>query len=583
MDTGEQQAGLPDLFGAQGIAPTPRQPHAGQLDPAVRPGQEAGRWRTVAAWIGGGLALAAFSLRISLSHPVNSDGANNALQAWDMLHGNATLHNWVLGDATYYTFDLPVYAITEIFLGLHTITQHVAAALIYVIVVACAAAVAVTDSRGPARAARCGVVVAVMAAPLLVHANVSTLLGQPDHTGTAAILLAAFLLIDRFPGRGFTSPLLCAILCAGQIGDDTIRFVAVPAIVVVSVYRVLAARKIRVADSAIAVAAAASVPLATAVRAAMLRMGAYSMIAPKTSLAPAAQWPHHAAIALHHIRLLYGTIVVPGAALGSVGTAFGLACLLAAAFGFLRVAWTWRTASRAEQLLCVAIIVNVGAYVFSTIPVPSNDYELVAVLPCGAILAARGLVPGRIAGRRAAHVAATAAGIAALLPLTAAATMPNAAQQTAPLAAWLEAHNLRYGIGWYWDASVVTVQSAGQVQVCAVSAVPQGIGAYDWETDAAWYDPSQHDATFVVAPLSHQQDWFTAAIYNHFGRPAATYREAGVLILVYRKNLLSRVLPALPLQAAISRGQAAGVPASWPAGHRSGAGLGPAMAWSGPR
>ena len=214
---------------------------------------------------------------------------------------------------------------------------------------------------------------------------------------------------------------------------------------------------------------------------------------------------------------------------------------------------------------------------------PSNDYELVAVLPCGAILAARGLVPGRMAGRRPARVVVAVAGLAALLPLTAAATMPSAAQRTAPLAAWLEAHGLRYGIGWYWDASMVTVQSAGQVQVCAVSAVPQGIGAYDWETDAAWYDPSQHDATFVVAPLSHQQDWFTAAIYNHFGRPAATYREAGVLILVYRKNLLSQVLPALPLQAAISRGQAAGVPASWPAGHRSGAGLGPAMAWSAPR
>jgi hypothetical protein len=581
MDTGEQQPGRPAMASAQGTAPVPRQRPAGQVDPAVRPGPAAGRWRTVAAWTGGGLALATFFLRISLSRPANSDAANNALQAWDMLHGNYALHNWVLGDATYYTLDLPVYAVTEIFLGLHTITQHVAAALTYVIVVACAVAVAVTDSRGPARAARCGVVVAVMAAPLLVHANVSTLLGQPDHTGTSAILLVAFLLIDRFPGRRFTSPLLCAILCAGQIGDDTVRFVAVPAIVVVSVYSVLAGRKIRAADTAIAVAAVASVPLATAVRAAMLRMGAYSMIAPKTSLSPAAQWPHHAALALHHIRLLYGVIVAPGAVLGYVGTAFGLACLLAAAFGFLRVAWTWRTARRAEQLLGVAIVVNVAALILSTIPRLNNDYELVAVLPCGAILAARGLVPGRIAGRRAARVVAAVAGIAALLPLTAAATAPIASQ-AAPLAAWLEAHDLRYGIGWYWDASMLTVQSAGQVQVCAVTAVPQGIGVYTWETYLPWYDPSQHDARFVITPLPDQQG-FTTAVYHHFGRPAATYREAGVLILVYRKNLLSQVLPALPLQAAISRGQAAGAPASWPAGHRSGAGLGPAMAWSGPR
>ena len=125
-----------------------------------------------------------------------------------------------------------------------------------------------------------------------------------------------------------------------------------PAIVVVSVYRVLAARKIRVGDSAIAVAAVASVPLTALVRAAMLRMGAYSMIAPKTSLSPAAQLPHHAALALHQIRMLYGTIVVPGAVLGSVGTAFGLACLLAAAFGFLqgRLDLAHREARRAATL-----------------------------------------------------------------------------------------------------------------------------------------------------------------------------------------------------------------------------------------
>src|SRR5260370_30129327 len=116
----------------QGTASAARQ-FPGQVDPAVRPGPAAGGWRAVAAWIGGGLALAAFSLRISLSHRVNSDGANNALQAWDMLHGNYLLHNWVLGDATYYTVDLPVIAVTGIFLGLHTITCYVASTLIYVI------------------------------------------------------------------------------------------------------------------------------------------------------------------------------------------------------------------------------------------------------------------------------------------------------------------------------------------------------------------------------------------------------------------------------------------------------------------
>src|SRR5882757_8646918 len=42
----------------------------------------------------------------------SSDGANNALQGFDLLHGDPLLGGWIIGDATYYTFELPVFAIT---------------------------------------------------------------------------------------------------------------------------------------------------------------------------------------------------------------------------------------------------------------------------------------------------------------------------------------------------------------------------------------------------------------------------------------------------------------------------------------
>ena len=68
-------------------------------------------------WIVGCIALFAFYLRISLTAAVTSDGANNALQAWDMLHGHLLLHGWIIGDATYYTFELPVLAVMRSFSG----------------------------------------------------------------------------------------------------------------------------------------------------------------------------------------------------------------------------------------------------------------------------------------------------------------------------------------------------------------------------------------------------------------------------------------------------------------------------------
>jgi hypothetical protein len=66
------------------------------------------------SWIVGCMALFSFYLRVSFTGHVTSDGANSALQAWDMLHGHVLLHGWIFGDATYYTFDLPVLAITEL-------------------------------------------------------------------------------------------------------------------------------------------------------------------------------------------------------------------------------------------------------------------------------------------------------------------------------------------------------------------------------------------------------------------------------------------------------------------------------------
>jgi hypothetical protein len=546
MHAGETHSGRTDLAGAREKA-QPRQllRPTGQDDlPILR---EARRWWPAAAWTCCGIALFALLLRISLIHKMDSDGANNALQGWDMLHGNLLLHGWIIGDATYYTLELPVYAMTEAVLGLHIVTGHVVSVLTFLIVVACAAALAMTGSRGLPRAARCVAVVAVLASPLLVGAGASTLLEEPDHFGTSAIMLVTFLLIDRAPGRRFTSPLVCAILCAGQIGDATVRYVAIPAVLLVCAYRVVAARKIRTADTAIMLAAAASVPLSLLVRSAMKHFGAFAMVAPPTRISPAAQWPHHAALTLVSIRSLFGAITGPTAPLGTVGAAFGTICLLAAAFGFARVVWTWRTASRSEQLLFTGIVMNVGAYMISAVATPRGTYEIIAVLPFGAVLASRACVPARITGAWRARTAIATAAVAALLPLIAAATPPIQGLPAAPLAVWLEAHGLTYGIGGYWDASDVTVQSGNQVQVRAIVPAGSKVGPYYWETKPSWYDPSQHDATFVIGYATSQGGNITLALTERsFGRPAAIYQVAGRVILVYNKNLL-RGLPTRPL------------------------------------
>jgi len=529
---GAQRTGLPP-------APSPR---------PVGPGGSGHRWvrRLLAAtaWIAGGAALFLCYLRISFTYHVTSDGANNALQAWDMLHGHLLMHGWILGDATYYTFDLPVLALTEIFFGLQDLTSHVASALIYLIVTVCAVALAVADSRGLARVARAGVVVAVLTATFHVEWNAPYLLGAPDHVGTSVFLLVSALLIDRAPARRYTSPLLLAILCAGQIGDATVRYVAVPAVVVVSVYRMAAARKVRTGDAANALAAVASVPLAAAVRALMVHFGAYQMVAPRTAIAPPGRWPHNAAIAWHAMRVLFGAEVASGSAnpARDAGYVLGIACLLAVAAGFARVVWTWRTASRAEQLLCAAIVINLAVYVVSTMPIPSNPYEVVAILPCGAVLAARACVPRRIPDRLRAGLTTGLVAAVALAPLAIAAARSPAMAPTAPVTAWLEAHGLTYGLAGYWNSSVITLHSGGQVQARAVVIQGSRVIRYDWETDTQWFDPSRHDATFLITDLAGIG--LSPLAEHYFGKPDQIVRVSHWAILIYRRNLLTQVAVA---------------------------------------
>ena len=165
----------------------------------------------MAAWVAAGLVLFAFFLRVSFGERVDSDGANSALQAWDLAHGHLMLHGWILGDATFYAFELPLNGIVQLLFGVGNLAAHIGSALTYLIVAACAMALAVTSSRGPARVVRCAVVVAVLAAPLLAGPPILALLEEPDHIGTSLFLLVTFLLIDRVPDRRFTAPLVCLI------------------------------------------------------------------------------------------------------------------------------------------------------------------------------------------------------------------------------------------------------------------------------------------------------------------------------------------------------------------------------------
>src|SRR3954463_11404770 len=87
-------------------------------------------------------------LRMARAVTVNSDGASNALQAWDLFHGNLLLRGWTLSDVSFFPTELIQYGLIQLFTGLTADQIHIAAAMSWTLVVVFAAWLARSSAVG---------------------------------------------------------------------------------------------------------------------------------------------------------------------------------------------------------------------------------------------------------------------------------------------------------------------------------------------------------------------------------------------------------------------------------------------------
>jgi peptidoglycan/LPS O-acetylase OafA/YrhL len=205
------------------------------------------------------------------------------------------------------------------------------------------------------------------------------------------------------------------------------------------------------------------------------------------------------------------------------------------------------------QVLAVAILINVVAYLMSTTPTTYwSAREIAGVLPAGAVLAGRMLV-GRL------RVARLVPALAVVLACYVAALGYTVAEPTVPaisqdLADFLAANHLTYGLSSYGLANTTTLASGGGVDLRPVSWYNADVGAGPYEFNASWYNPQTHDANFIVlmnppGPLDPIARW---EVLDRFGPAARTYDVGPYVIMVYDTNLLSDFSPSLPNQPAAS-------------------------------
>ncbi|HEY3651446.1 MAG TPA: hypothetical protein VGL33_26005 [Streptosporangiaceae bacterium] len=543
-------------------------------------GNHFARWAWLAAFAVAAIALFLCFLRFSRTYPATSDGADQALQAWDMLHGNLLLHGWTIADVTYYTTEVPQYMLIELVRGLGPDVVHIAGASTYTLLVLAAGLLARGRATGRDGLIRLLVAAGIMLAPQFGNAT-HLLLSQPDHLGTQLPLLLVFLLLDRAPRRWYVPVTAGAVLTWVITADRVALLDAVVPLVLVCGARVLWAvlrhRRSLASQwyelSLIAAAVLSFVVAELAVRLISALHGYQVTPVMSATLAPLHTFPRRFVVALEGILNIYGADFFHisqnspfGPALGGLPVGVGVALAAVHLVGVALAVWGFFRAFRyfldpgdlVSPVLATAIAVNVGAYSVSIVAFGLFDTrEILAVLPFGAVLAGR-MVPAQLAGvpgrlkpaLAGASAAVLACYLAALGYAAAQPSVPDSMQAAIP---WLEAHHLTHGLGTYAESNLITMDSGGRVTIRDVAWHSDGDLPRHFETKSSWDDPRYSYANFI---LTNSADHWgmdggpnrlvsriprSAIAALHAGPPAHIYHYKTFTIMVWNHNLLDNL------------------------------------------
>lgn len=527
----------------------------------------ASRFLTSSAWRVAALALAAavfagvvvMTAFAAAQIAADSDGASLVLEGHSIIHGHLLLQGWALSLDSFWTSEVPFYAAGDALAGVSPALLTFIPAVLYALVVLLGTLAAGVALRGRAAAIGMAAAFALLAFP--TWASTLFVLRGGHHMGAVIWSLAAFLaLCLRRVRLGVALAVVCLLL--GMLGDLlTVAYGTLP-LVCAGATRALRERR---ATSGILLAGAGvgSGLLYLAVHELVRHLGGFTSSAGNGI----AHTPHQLLANLRHLYSLggeliglkstvFGTNGTPGwlEAFRVIGGLVVVACCVAAA---ARVLWGiasgTRRASRAadwrgdldsralvmDDLLVFASLGSAGSYLLlAAFDTAAFTRYLAPAAIFMSVLTGRMLCrlyrSLQVTGLRRLLLAAGSVVSLMLLAGFADRTSRGPAQQPGvDLAAWLEAHGLRHGVGDYWAASITTVVSHGRVQVRPVVPNPAGrLVRYDRESDASWYrDQGFEFLVFQEGAASTGIDARLAV--RTWGRPAHSYVVGSYHVLVW--------------------------------------------------
>ncbi len=478
------------------------------------------------------------------SEPALSSSAGQALQAWQMWHGNPLLRGWTLSDVSFWTTELPQYALVEMVRGLGPDTVHVAAALSYTLIVVLAMALARGRASGREALTRMLLAAGILLAPSLLFGT-KVLLAGPDHTGTQAPVLLIWLVLDRGRTRRWVPAVVAALTAWVLIADPLVLYEVVLPLVVICAVRMYRRRGPLAGhwyELLLAAAMIIAVAVANEVLKAVFAAGGFLVKTPIARFASLHVMTGEFWNKIYLILRLFGAdfLNLPVGMKAFIATVH-LIGLILAVIALAQVLRHWyREEDLVEQGLAAAIVLLVIAYVLST---KADSNEIIGLLPLGAVLAGRRLACPMLAARLAPVLAVL--GVCVLLIFASnvsQAGQPRRMSANLAVAHWLQRHHLHYGVAGYWNANSITADTGGEVKIRPVRQYQHRLVTTPSESDVRWYDPARHDARFLLlapGPSCWNVCLKSRYLRAEFGRAKHIYRVGHWQVLVYHRNLLA--------------------------------------------
>jgi len=521
--------------------------------------------------------LAAFSGLVVLLYArsahdlaATSDRATIVLEGQAMASGHLLLQGWNLTFASYWTSDAPFYDAAIRLFGLRPELLYAGPAVMAALVVISGVFIAREGCRGASAVAGGVAVIALLG--LATPAMTLFFVGRGFHISTALYALLAFGALRR--GRfGWGWFLAVVLLAAGMLGDLLLVAYAVVPLVLAGVVAALRQRRWQgaVPDVSAAVVAVALAALARRIaeaEGAFRSQAALSLVHLGQMFSNLGHMPGYVSDLLGLTNGLRHNGGVPFGLreVHVVGALCVLACLVVAVAtlvvgarrggsGRLPAAGpeTWRL----DDILLIAAVCSAVSFVALARADQSGVRYLTVTVVFACVLTgrliARGwskLPPGGPARVLAVVGVVVSLGFAAGVGYSLA--RPEPSYPVTALVSWLEAHNLRWGIGDYWAASITTVQSSGEVIVRPVAASNGGaIQEMTTLSQSSWYTGQEWQFLVYSKPVIDNVD--LDAALRTWGPPTEIHVIGPYHVLVWNHPV---VLPSpAPGQIAGIEGQ----------------------------